>query len=96
MNGRIKELYKSALKYAADDGEEVMVEKFAELIIKECIKVCDGNHEYKNHTDTFFGKGIAEGIQICKIQIADRFGVDAISKPEPPAGRVFKEWIIPK
>ena len=48
----------------------------AELIVRECIKVCDGNHEYKNHTDTLFGKGIAEGIQICKIQIADRFGVE--------------------
>lgn len=85
MNERIKELAEQAGFYVSDNkihipttSEDITAcqTKFAELIVKECIKACDGNHEYKNHTDTFFGKGIAEGIQICKIQIADRFGVE--------------------
>lgn len=86
MNDKIKELAREAAKITDDrlecwgefhaDYGTTWNEVFTELIVKECIKACDGNHEYKNHTDTFFGKGIAEGIQICKIQITDRFGVE--------------------
>ena len=50
--------------------------KFAELIVKRCIQVCDGNHEYKNRTDTDFGKGVSVGIQMSKEQIKAHFGVE--------------------
>ena len=36
MNNNIKELYASALSEAGEDGEAAMVEKFAELIVREC------------------------------------------------------------
>jgi hypothetical protein len=52
------------------------LEKFAELIVKRCIQVCDGNHEYKNRTDTDFGKGVSVGIQMSKEQIKAHFGVE--------------------
>jgi hypothetical protein len=51
------------------------LEKFAELIVQECINKCDGNGEYKNHTDTEFGQGVAAGIKISKAQIQTHFGV---------------------
>lgn len=49
MNERIKELYSDAALYAFDQRfipgpvrelQEVITEKFAELIIKECANVC--------------------------------------------------------
>ena len=51
-------------------------QKFAELIVRECISKCDGNGEYKNHTDTEFGQGVAAGIKIAKAQIQIHFGVE--------------------
>jgi hypothetical protein len=38
MNERIKELYKQASFDPSVDSEESMVEKFAELIVRECCK----------------------------------------------------------
>jgi hypothetical protein len=54
---------------------EQNLEKFAELIVQRCISLCDGNHEYKNHTDTEFGKGVAMGIYLSKNMIKEHFGV---------------------
>lgn len=90
MNERIKELVKQAgghfsthtlTSYPAQRRESIElwdknIEKFAELIIKECISKCDGNSEYKNHTDTEFGQGFAAGIKIAKAQIQIHFGVE--------------------
>ena len=39
MNERIRELYKQASFDPSVDSEESMVEKFAELIVAECIKL---------------------------------------------------------
>ena len=39
MNERIRELYKQASFDPSVDSEESMVEKFAELIIEECINL---------------------------------------------------------
>jgi hypothetical protein len=50
-------------------------EKFAELIVKECIELCDGNHEHKNHTDTLFSKGVTTGIQLSQQAIKTHFGI---------------------
>jgi hypothetical protein len=52
------------------------LEKFAELIVQECISRCDGNSEYKNHQDTEFGRGVAVGIEVAKEQIKQHFGVE--------------------
>ena len=88
MNERIKELAEQADKWSAEeyhqlflanespDGQKLFREKFAELIVQECIKRCDGNHEYKNHTDTDFGKGVVVGVEMCKEQIKEHFGVE--------------------
>lgn len=63
--------------YFIDDPELMgKLEKFAELIVRECISKCDGNGEYKNHTDTEFGQGVAAGIKIAKAQIQIHFGVE--------------------
>ena len=87
MNERIKELaiqagffyedYKDIwyLEYHNQSCEEEM-KKFAELIVRRCVQVCDGNHEYKNRTDTDFGKGVSVGILMSKEQIKAHFGVE--------------------
>jgi len=51
-------------------------EKFAELIVERCMTLCDGNHEYKNHTGTEFGRGVAMGIYVSKNMIKQHFGVE--------------------
>ena len=87
MNKRILEIAKQAGFGLHRDGEIYTsrlehlpitehIEKFAELIVKRCIQVCDGNHEYKNRTDTDFGKGVSVGIQMSKEQIKAHFGVE--------------------
>ncbi len=85
MNERIRELAEQAGLLPKEIGPVVEtrhmknkqqdLEKFAELIVKECISKCDGNGEYKNHTDTEFGQGVAAGIKIAKAQIKQHFGV---------------------
>jgi hypothetical protein len=89
MNERIKELAEQAgLNYHnwitnesnINDGDFKYprledYEKFAELIVKECIRCCEGNSEYKNHTDTEWGKGLASGIGLCKEAMKTHFGV---------------------
>lgn len=81
LNPRIKQLaeqagstHKQSLGVYQFYSREL--EKFAELIVQECISICDGNGEYKNHTDTLFGQGFAEGIRISKAQIQQHFGVE--------------------
>jgi len=74
---RIKELALQA-GYSKDYlaiGLPSNMEEFAELIIKRCIELCDGNHEHKNHTDTLFGKGVTTGIQLSQEAIKTHFGV---------------------
>lgn len=77
MNERIKELADLADKLADDTlqmvGEfhpnwhEVRDQKFAELIVKECAKVC------RDQPDIFAGKLERDN---CAIAIEDHFGVE--------------------
>jgi hypothetical protein len=91
MNERIKELAEQARQYAREyvadckhyghymEHNELEVkfeEKFAELIVRECIRCCEGNSEYKNHTDTEWGKGLVSGIGLCKEAMKTHFGVE--------------------
>ena len=80
MNGRTIELMNEANKVVGFTGnvEELakvqhLMEKFAELIVRECIRRCEGNGEYKNHTDTDWGKGLAAGVEMCKTIIQTTF-----------------------
>jgi len=48
MNERIRQLADEAAKYSAlmalptgESGDNLFVEKFAELIVRECIQLCD-------------------------------------------------------
>ena len=72
MNERIKELQKQALVQGhwSDDGERfigahVDMEKFAELIVRECAKVADDGFASSN-----FGNGITGD------QLKKHFGVE--------------------
>ena len=72
MNERIRELMLEA-GYAAPEiaGRGQLL---AELIVERCMALCDGNHEYKNHADTEFSKGVSTGIQLSKNMINVHFG----------------------
>ena len=85
MNERIKELLLKAggnPNYKAFRGHflppppdyidpaTVDLEKFAELIVKECAGVCD---DERDSTDSEFGKLLSEG---CALKIMERFGVE--------------------
>ena len=52
------------------DYEDFSPYKFAELIVRECIGVCD---DERDSTDSEFGKLVAEG---CALKIMERFGVE--------------------
>ena len=63
MNERIKELAKKAgfQSYITTHGEDVaMFEKFAELIVGECVYVSEGYFGFKDHTP---GTAIANEIK---------------------------------
>jgi hypothetical protein len=81
MNDKVKQLADKiwAEEYWDDPNTDkllpIQLNKFAELIIKRCIELCDGNHEHKNHADTLFGKGVTTGIQLSQEAIKQHFGV---------------------
>jgi len=84
MKERIKELAVEAKlgSAATNSGSRYYIapqeafERFAELIVRECIGRCEGNGEYKNHTDSEWGQGLAAGIELCKETIKQHFGVE--------------------
>lgn len=83
MNERIRELAKQA--GCSIDGMgfgEGDVEGLAELLVKECANL--------NFRGT--GQVTSDGELIISNLILEHFGVDSISKPEPPQGRVFKGY----
>jgi hypothetical protein len=89
MNERIEKLFENVcvneqIKQLAEQAGctidrlgygEGNLEKFAELIVRECVQMCEGNGEYKNHVDTEWGKGLADGIELCKEVMKQHFGV---------------------
>ena len=73
MNERIKQLWEQAAKTTQGDSWEEQtkfMERFAELIVRECAGVCD---DERDSTDSEFGKLVAEG---CALKIMERFGVE--------------------
>lgn len=83
MNERIKELYE--LSFITDDyvnvginGVELGIrfdpEKFAELIVKECIQIKDELSQFDGTTP--FGDGYEEGLKDMAESIKEHFGVE--------------------
>jgi len=88
MNERIKELAEQAVNSISDhidfDIPDVFKEKFAELIVRECMKTCDETQaaylKYRKASDDFQDKNIyAEGEAACdiiKYKMKKQFGVE--------------------
>jgi hypothetical protein len=80
MNERIKELALQAENYAAEQNDKFGVsykktynEKFAQLIVEECMRMCDvAQVGYLTHGHTLQG----EGCQGAKRYISDWFEVE--------------------
>ena len=70
MNEKIKELFHQAYGYPIDVvGEQA--EKFAELIVRECAKVCDDLD-----IDDWGDKSFDDGTYYCSRAIKKHFGVE--------------------
>ena len=76
MNQRIRELADEAAKYSAvmalptgQSGNELFVEKFAELIVRECANQCDLLLDHKISSEW------ARGTHDCSKAIKKHFGV---------------------
>ena len=91
MNERIKALAGEAAKYVAtaalplgEAGDDLFVEKFAELIIQDCIKCCvlvahaaniARDTARDDEFDYFYGR--EDAAALCKSTIKKHFAIDA-------------------
>jgi hypothetical protein len=76
MNERIKELAEQATEYANEQNELYGVgyvitfkEKFAELIVRECVAICQ---DVDGEEDAM----VKCGRQVCAVEIREHFGVE--------------------
>jgi hypothetical protein len=81
MNKRIKQLAEQATTYiepTSDSGEGWIFdkEKFAELIVRECVQVCEPVLDEPYEDMTEFGKGLVEGQDVAIERIKEHFGVE--------------------
>ena len=85
MNERIKELADEAAKFSAimalpigESGDKLFVEKFAELIVRECIARVEGCAvEFDdNHPNDQFIAGYNKGVSKTASQVKQHFGVE--------------------
>lgn len=80
MNDRIKELLKQSELFPYYDAQEAQIEKFAELIIKECLKeindmiVDESEQRYPNNKQTT--ESVNERLMDAHDNIVDLFGVE--------------------
>ena len=77
MNERIKQLADEAAKFSAimalptgESGDKLFVEKFAELIVKECANHCDLLLDHKISSEW------SRGTHDCSRAIKQHFGVE--------------------
>lgn len=79
MNEHLTKLYSEAASYAFDERfvpgavkaiPDVIIEKFAELIAKECMTLCTKSY----HTND--GWGVTNGDVRCHYAIAEHFGIE--------------------
>jgi hypothetical protein len=79
MNERIKRLYNGAVVYTMDNAgrkgqassNKMCAEKFAELIVKECLSFC----EYQGDRFDEYDSGMTERARIIRESIQEHFGV---------------------
>lgn len=74
MNERIKELAEQAFGYFPAPTGEPELEKFAELIVRECMMLCgavSGASQVTRPNDAF-----GDGAEKCKALINQHFGVE--------------------
>ena len=80
MNEKIKELYARALSEAGEDGEAAMVEKFAELIVRECMaqikEVKELSLPYNANREQAYEFGYDDGMTVAVRTIEEHFGVE--------------------
>jgi hypothetical protein len=88
MNERVDELLWQAggytkLNYPDDtflDGRYALtqeqLDKFAELIVRECVQVCEPILDEPYEDMTEFGKGLVEGQDVAIERIKEHFGVE--------------------
>ena len=81
MNERIKELAEQARKHASeyveDEVEMQFHKKFAELIVRECMKVCKKTEQYEvGNQDPDKVGCIRAGAVFCREDIREHFGVE--------------------
>jgi hypothetical protein len=87
MNERIRELSKQAglkIEYLMINppkplqilGSAEQFEKFAELIVRECVQVCEPILDEPYEDMTEFGKGLVEGQDVAIERIKEHFGVE--------------------
>jgi hypothetical protein len=80
LQGRIYELSKEAGftgKYDFPYGENLnpAIQKFAELIVRECVAICE-NNEYPENPD-LFEEGWDGGLQNAQERMVNHFDIDA-------------------
>ncbi len=75
MNQRIQELYIKTLSEECSNPALVDIEKFAQLIVRECIQVCEPILDEPYEDMTEFGKGLVEGQDVAIERIKEHFGV---------------------
>jgi hypothetical protein len=61
---------------ARRDIWEKALEKYAELIVRECIQVCEPILDEPYEDMTEFGKGLVEGQDVAIERIKEHFGVE--------------------
>jgi hypothetical protein len=73
MNERLKELFEQAFGYFPAPSGEPELKKFAEMIVKDCVKVIDDTQPwYKDYRDQI-QKGMRD---YCSDRVKDHFGVE--------------------
>jgi len=78
MNAHIDELAKQAGLHREWYIDNPEIEKFAELIIRECVQCCDkveNDDDYDDYTPDC-AIGMRDGALLCKIEIKQHFGVE--------------------
>jgi len=82
MNEQIKQLAKQAGFYKYGDDFEDIIEKFAELIVLECMRMCEVTEmSFVTHNCDIEASG---AITVRKF-IAEHFGVGDIPEPSKPS-----------
>ena len=83
MNERIKELYDQALeefkaenKYATIIVPNLLQEKFAELLIRQCMRMCEPVLDEPYEDMSEFDKGLVDGQDVAVEMIKQHFGVE--------------------